>query len=324
MLTSQARSTTQREPKTMRALVAINGVLTTATLPRPRQGVSEVLVRVAAVGLCRTDLHVAAAAIPTPERIVPGHEFSGTVAAAGRNVRHVHVGDRVAVNPIVSCGDCEPCRAQSAHDCPKTKMLGVDFDGACAEFVVVPGSAVCRVPDSLSFEAVAFAEPVAASLALVKADIHRDQTGLIVGDNRIAQLSWRVLRAHGFSQVSVCAAATAERLPDSRFDFVIETCLTESLLTHILRTVRRRGRIILKSRQHAPVGLKLNELLPKEVIFQAVHYGRFEAAVSLLTECRVRVDDLIGERFTLDDFEAAFALAYRDEGRKTFFVFDRG
>lgn len=307
----------------MRAIVATNGMLTMCTLASREPGIADVLIRVRAVGLCRTDLLAVAGDIPVPSRLIPGHEFSGTVAYAGALVNHVTQGDRVAINPVLSCGACVACGQQARHECPDTRLLGVDLDGACAEFVVMPGYAVYPVPDWLSFEAAAFAEPVAASLAVLKAEIYPDQRGLIVGENRIAQLTCRVLAAHGFSNIAVCAEDDAHQLSTSSFDFIIETCLSTSLLSHIIRALRPRGRIVLKSRQFQPVGLTLHEILPKEPVLQAVHYGRFDEAVALLAAGRVSVDDLVGSRFEFDRFSEAFADARCGERLKTFLIFEK-
>lgn len=280
----------------------------------------EATIRVAAVGLCRTDLSVMDGTIPVRRPIIPGHEFSGVVDAVGTGVDSLLVGDRVAVNPVIPCGDCSFCCSNQSMDCQATRFLGVDLDGACCSFATVPASSVVSISNDLPFECAAFAEPVAASLAVLKSGIQPQNTGIIAGDNRIARLTLRVLQAHGFQSVEVCDADDLVGLPANRLDFAIETLATPDVLTELVRIIRPRGRIVLKSRQTRAVPLTFSELLPKEPVLHAVNYGDFGEAVSLLASGRVDVSDLIGDRFPLSRIDEAIAAARRDESRKTFLL----
>lgn len=290
----------------------------------PRVSPSEVLVEVRAVGLCRTDLYVLSGAIPTRNGRVPGHEFSGVVAATGVEVNDVQIGQRVAVNPLIPCGGCDACKRGHSHDCRFVEFLGIDRDGAFAEFVAVPASMVVPIPDDMPWRVAAFAEPVAASLAVFKASIDREQRGLIYGENRIARLTHRVLQSAGFSGISLCSETTADDQPEGHFDFIVETFATTESLARMVQLLRPRGRIILKSRQYRPVSLVLRDLIAKEPIFEAVHYGRFDQAVEMLARRTIIVDDLIGECYSLDDCERAFAEACSGEREKTFLIPRKG
>ena len=114
--------------------------------PVPSCGDDDVLVRVEAASLCGTDLHIfhwddwAAHRIRPP--LTLGHEFAGTVVEIGRNVRHTAPGDYVSAESHVTCGMCFECRTGRAHMCERTQILGVDRDGAFAEYVAVPESVV--------------------------------------------------------------------------------------------------------------------------------------------------------------------------------------
>jgi threonine 3-dehydrogenase len=116
--------------------------------PVPRVGDDDVLVRVEAASLCGTDLHIfhwdewAAHRIKPP--VTLGHEFAGTVVDVGRNVRHVGTGDYVSAESHITCGMCFHCRTGQAHMCEQTQILGVDRDGAFAEYVAVPESVIWR------------------------------------------------------------------------------------------------------------------------------------------------------------------------------------
>lgn len=305
----------------MRAIVASGSTACLRTdLGVPRARGSDVVVDVQAVGLCRTDLYAVTGRIAARDPVIPGHEFSGVAAAVGPDVTAVRVGHHVTVNPVLPCGDCDRCRRDDSQHCGGSKFLGVDCDGACAEYVCVPESAVVRIPEGMSFLTAAFSEPVAASLAVLEAGIRLDQHGLVFGNNRIAELTRRVLRSAGYEDVTCCDPAAGRDLRENEFDFIVETVATTETLAEMLRLVRPRGRIVLKSRQYEPVQLILRDILVKEPVFEAVNYGRFEQAVELLATGALRVDDLIGECFSLERFDEAFAAGLRDEQRKTFLI----
>ena len=109
-------------------------------------------------------------------------------------------------------------------------------------------------------------------------------------------------------------------LPDGQSDFVIETEVTTETFGEMVRLVRPRGRIVLKSREHRPFHVCLRDLLPKEPVIEAVHYGDFATAVRLLAEEAVRVDDLIGPCYPLKDFQRALDDACRAETCKVFLL----
>ena len=288
-----------------------------------------VLVRVAFAGLCRTDLHVAEGRVAVELPRTLGHEVAGIVerAAAGSMLTP---GQRVTIQPAVPCGACVVCRAEGvAADpprCVRPSFLGVHREGAFAEWLAVPASVVLPLPDAVSLQRGAYVEPVAAALAVLRAPIDvtgaRHERGLIYGDNRIAELTRRILQAHGFEHVQV--AAEGASLEDSSFDFAIETVPTGSALRALVSAVRPGGKIVLKSRPFDPVPLDLGAAVAKELSFHAVRYGSFRAAIELLSSERLPVDDLFEPAVPLASFERAFAHARGSESKKVFFTFDVG
>jgi threonine 3-dehydrogenase len=117
-------------------------------VPVPRPGDEEVLVQVEATSVCGTDLHIHQWDEWSQQRIVPpltlGHEFAGTVVAVGKNARHVKEGDYVSAESHVTCGMCFHCRTGQAHMCEQTRILGVDRNGAFAEYVAIPESVIWK------------------------------------------------------------------------------------------------------------------------------------------------------------------------------------
>ncbi len=131
-------------PETMRAIRKLSPAagLEVVEIPVPSPGPEDVLVYVEAASFCGTDLHIWKWDDWSSRRIKPpltlGHEFCGTIIAAGDKVRRAQVGDFVSAESHVTCGMCYQCRTGQAHMCPNTEILGVDREGAFANYVVVP------------------------------------------------------------------------------------------------------------------------------------------------------------------------------------------
>jgi L-iditol 2-dehydrogenase len=303
----------------MTALVKEGSRVALREVPRSVPGREDVLVRVVVAGVCRTDLHVADGRLPGPDPLVFGHEFSGVVEAAGPEAGNCAPGQRVAVSPIIPCLDCEQCLVGDTINCTRRTMLGVDRDGAFAEYVCVPGRCVHPLPNGASFAAGAYAEPIAAALGVLNAAIHPLHRGLILGRNRFAVLTRRVLECQGFQHLTCADPAEAAALPDHAFDFVIETSLTTETLREMVRVARPRGTLVLKSRRPGLVGLDVNAALRKQLSLRAVLYGPFVQAMGLLAKGTLSLDGLLGPAYPLADYERVFALARRDESAKLFF-----
>jgi L-iditol 2-dehydrogenase len=197
-------------------------------------------------------------------------------------------------------------------------MLGMDHDGAFAEYVAVPARSVFRLPDTVSFMTGAYMEPVAASMAVLHADIHPNQKGLIYGDNRISRLTERVLRAKSFRDVRVCGEDCT--FPENTFDFIIETLATTETMKNMIDMVKPGGVIVLKSRQHQPVEIDINALVMKDIRLQAVSYGGFAESIAIVASGELKVDDLLGDVYPLERWREVFDEADKSESLKVFFA----
>ncbi|MEC7776226.1 MAG: L-threonine 3-dehydrogenase [Planctomycetota bacterium] len=175
-------------------------------IPVPVPGKEEVLVEVQAAGICGTDLHIwkwdswSRQRIKTP--LTLGHEFSGTVVEVGSKVEHARVGDFVSAESHVTCGMCYQCRTGQAHLCPRTQILGVDREGAFAEYVCVPEKVIWQNdPGKISPEIAALQEPFGnAVFATLNQDITGKSVG-ILGCGPIGLFSVGIARASGASHV---------------------------------------------------------------------------------------------------------------------------
>ena len=287
-------------------------------VPKPRSG--EVLIRVEVAGVCRTDVFVAQGKLSSADPVILGHEFAGVVAVDGRGDHEFAAGDRVVVMPAVPCGACVRCTRGMPECCPHHQFLGVSLHGAFAEYIAVPAQVVHQLPGTLSFREGAYAEPVCASLAVLKAGIQPGERGLVYGDNRIAELTRRVLQVAGFAAIEKGRTDPSAPLETDAYDFVIETQPIEPAFDDIIRVLRPGGRIILKSRPPAPVAIDLAAAVRKEVTFEAVSYATFAESLDFLT--RHDVADLFGEVHPLEDFATVLATDDVGEDLKRFLAPD--
>jgi threonine dehydrogenase-like Zn-dependent dehydrogenase len=200
-------------------------------------------------------------------------------------------------------------------------MLGIDRDGSFAEQLCVPAANALPIPDVLSLRVAAYTEPVAAALAVVDVagpHLDREAPGLIYGRNRIAELTRRILVAHGFSRLTM-HDHHGPPPPRDAFAFAIETVATSVAIRDLVTSLHPRGALVLKSRTPSPIEIDLPSLVRKEISLHAVNYGSFTRSIDLLASERVRVDDLLGDDFSLSDHERAFTAARGSEQAKIMF-----
>src|SRR5215475_14701481 len=181
-----------------------------ADLPAPTPAPDEVLIRVAACGICGSDVHgydgSSGRRIPP---IVMGHEAAGLVAAVGDSVKTFAVGDRVTFDSTVYCGECPNCKRGNVNLCDRRQVLGVSCGdyrraGAFAEFVAVPARICYRLPENLDFAEAAMLEAVAVAIHGVNlAQLKPGATALVIGAGTIGLLIVEALRAAGCARVLV-------------------------------------------------------------------------------------------------------------------------
>ncbi len=187
----------------------------------PEPGPGEVTVRLRAVGICGSDMHYylegACAGYPAVYPCVLGHEPAGEVAAVGPGVGNLEPGARVAIEPAITCGQCEFCRAGRHNLCEKTLFMGgLQLPGLLREWATVPAGNVVPIPRGMSFPIATVVEPLAVILhALEVAPLEAGQTVAVMGAGPIGLLSAAVARIAGAGRVIV-ADRVAHRLALAR------------------------------------------------------------------------------------------------------------
>lgn len=188
----------------MRALVYKGpGELALEMRPVPEIGENEVLIRVESCGICGSD--VAGYLGKTGRRIPPmvmGHEFAGTIVGLGGQVHSLQIGQRVTAQPIRFCGECSYCRQGKTSLCTNQSMLGVlDTDGAMAEYVKADAKQIVILPDEVSFDVGALAEPFAVAYSSVmKAEVTGKDVA-VVGNGTIGLMIIAALRLRGAGRI---------------------------------------------------------------------------------------------------------------------------
>ncbi len=187
-------------------LVRLGKPLEDAEIALPEIGPSEVLVRVAACGICHSDAHYRAGISPTdPLPMTLGHEVAGRVETVGAEVDHVSPRHRVYVQYLVTCGCCDFCLGGHAQFCAKGQMIGKHRDGGYAEFIKVPSRNVFVLPDEIPFEvgAVMMCSSATALHALQKARLNSGDSVAIFGFGGLGFSALRLSRAFGCQEIYV-------------------------------------------------------------------------------------------------------------------------
>ncbi|MBN2860785.1 MAG: zinc-dependent alcohol dehydrogenase family protein [Sphaerochaetaceae bacterium] len=293
-------------------------------LPIPEPGEGEVRIRVAMCGICGTDVHIFRGDYLGSYPIVPGHEFSGAIDKVGAGVNRFKVGDKVAVEPNISCNNCTSCFNNRQNFCENWEGVGVTMPGGFAEYVCVPEKAVFAL-EGVSLESGAFMEPLSCVLhGVKKANLHSGDKVLIMGAGPIGILLLKTVLAKGAGEVTQLdknesrlalaqesgAAKTVKDIKDleyGSYDMVIDATGVPFLLEASLSIVRKGGTLLWFAVPHkdATVTLSPFEIFEKGLTIMGTFTSVRNSleAVSLLANRRIVVEDLISHRLPLEDFE---------------------
>jgi 2-desacetyl-2-hydroxyethyl bacteriochlorophyllide A dehydrogenase len=297
----------------------------------------DVIIRVAGNGICGTDVHALAvpARIPYAPGTVIGHEFVGTIEAAGPESPFT-AGQRVTVHPNIYCDHCASCRRGARNLCLNMRNLGQDMDGGLAELCRVPSNRVFVLPDELPFDRAVLAEPLACILnGTRKAAVHAGESVVVLGGGPIGLLYAMVLKANGAYPLIVSEPRAARRqlaadvgadvvvdpTSDSLGERVLEATHGEGadvvvdaaggMIPEGLELIRRGGRVIVFGVSHRAREISSIPVIVKEASIHGVLDAdeNFPLAIKLLTENSAGFERLVTHRVTFDDFDAAVAAA---------------
>jgi 2-desacetyl-2-hydroxyethyl bacteriochlorophyllide A dehydrogenase len=183
-------------------------------VPVGRPAEDEVLLKVEVCGICGTDVHIVRGHFPVPNLpLIPGHEFSGRVVGFGDAVDRVSVGDFVTADINIGCDRCYYCRHQMRMFCPGLSQIGVHRNGAFAEYVEVPATAVYRLPDDMTPEQGAYVEPLACALhGQERAEIRAGSTVAVIGGGPMGLVHVQLSKLRGAAQIIASEPNAARRV----------------------------------------------------------------------------------------------------------------
>ncbi len=324
----------------MKAAVIVEpGRIAIESVPDPAPGPRDVVVRVAGCGICGTDLHIMDGEFAPAYPIVPGHEFAGEVVEVGADVTQVHVGDQVAVDPSLYCGECYYCRRAHENLCENWAAIGVTTAGGAAEYALAPQKNCFRLPDGVEPADAALIEPL--SCAVRGFDVLSGQLAdhyLIYGSGTMGLMMMELAKRAGAATVSMvdlnperletakllgCTAAvtSADELAAPRgWDIVVDCTGVEAAIADGLRRVGRGGTFLQfgVASYGARVTIEPYKIYNNEITItgsMAVLHS-FERAGELFAAGVLRPDVFISHRLPLDRYADAIAQFRAGVGRK--------
>jgi 6-hydroxycyclohex-1-ene-1-carbonyl-CoA dehydrogenase len=321
--------------------------LTIADVPRPEPKPGEVVIRVAACGLCHTDLHYLDHGVPTFKTppIILGHEAAGTVASIGDGVTGFKNGDRVLAPSVWACGRCRFCRSGRENLCTDLVMPGNHVDGAYAEYLAVPSKELIPIPDSIPLErACVIADAVSTPYHAVKrrGQVRAGDTVAVVGCGGVGLNVVQCAAVAGASVIAVdlndarlelarqlgarfaLNPGTVERvdkevrrLTDGGVDVAFEVVGNPKTIDLAFNLIRKGGRLVVIGFSHDSVPINAGKLMFYELELAGslgCGAGEYPEIVSLVEAGRIRLEPIVSGSVPLDRINEGLDRLRRGEG----------
>jgi len=317
-------------------------------VPPPEVGPDEVLVTVAACGICGSDVHGMDGSTGRRQPpIIMGHEASGVVADVGDNVRAWQPGDRVTFDSTIYCGTCHFCLRGDVNLCDNRRVLGVSCDeyrqhGAFAQYVAVPARILYRLPENVSFQQAALVEPMSVAFhAASRMKILLGDAAVVVGTGMVGLLVVQVLRAAGCGTI-IAVDIDPGRLDLARklgadiglnpgdcdvpaevfkttggrgADVAAEVVGTTPAVQTAIHSLRKGGQLSLVGNVSPKIDLPLQQVVTRELTLcgSCASCGEYPACLDMMARGRIDVDSLISATVPLDDGAEWFLRLYEKE-----------
>lgn len=318
-------------------------VAKTENIEEPLCDQDEALIRVHSAGICGTDLAIFVGKHPRAKApLVMGHEFAGEIVEIKSSEidSEVTVGDKVTVYPLLSCGHCWACKNGVSHVCRDLKLIGIDRDGAFAEYVNVPLDLILKFPEDLTYDQGALIEPLAVAVHAMEMAGEPDwQTAVVVGSGPIGLLVGLCLKHSGIettiiSDINAHRLKRAEKLGFHTFnstegnlvdlvnevthkegaDIVFECAGSSSAALQMCDLVRPRGKVIMVSVHKEPHPVDLRAISFKEITMVGTRvYTRssYQKALQMIKD--LPFDALISHKLDIGNAAEGFELMQKPE-----------
>jgi len=310
-------------------------------VPDPVLERDEVMVKVQYCGICGSDLHI----FKEGAELGAGHEFAGDIVAVGEDVKGWSVGDRVAVNPHLGCGECFWCARGETGLCEQFNVRLIESPGSFSTFVKVKHIQLHKLPEGMDYGQAVIVEPATCALHAVNiAGMEKGDVVAVLGLGAIGQLAARIAKALGASAVyAVDISPTRIELARSEVDEVIDAKTTNPVdrileLTNgrgpdvviecagnvtttqqAVAMVRNGGTIAIAGICFDWVELPVSNIVLRGITIRGsmcFSEGEYDEAFELIKEGKIEVDSLLECRMSLDEINEAFEMASRGEGGK--------
>ncbi|MBE3091161.1 MAG: alcohol dehydrogenase catalytic domain-containing protein [Candidatus Atribacteria bacterium] len=272
-------------------------VVKMSDIKRPIITNNEALIKVEYAGICGTDLHIFDGLHPRAKApLVMGHEISGIIEEMNTERKDIKIGDRVAINPLISCGYCLPCREGNPHLCPNLKLVGIDQNGGFEEYVKIKDDKLYKIPNSLPLDLAALIEPVAVAVhAVRKSKLLIGDKVVVIGGGPIGQLVALICRINGASSILlseiklerfnfakkmelITASSKEETIKKNMemtkgegADIVYEAVGIQETYNYITELVKIGGKIITIGAANKPIALDMWKVYFGELTLIGVH-----------------------------------------------------
>ncbi|WP_163538658.1 NAD(P)-dependent alcohol dehydrogenase [Gracilibacillus sp. YIM 98692] len=317
-------------------------------VPEPEIKEDEVLIKVYCIGICGSDVHYyehgKIGRYEVKEPLILGHEMAGEVVTVGKKVNNLHKGDRVAVEPGVTCGRCEYCKEGRYNLCPDVVFMATPpVDGAWAEYVAVRSDFVFPLPDEMSYETGALLEPFSVGMhAMNRGKIKPSDRLLITGLGPIGLLAIQSAQLYGVKEIyatdvvpyrlelakklgvteaiNPAEESLSERLNtltnDKGITASIETSGNSQAVNDVLTVTKRGGRIVLVGLPAVPeVGIDVTHVVDSEYdVYGLFRYvNTYDPAIQGLKDQQIDIEQVITDRFSLDQIGRAVEKASNEK-----------
>ena len=315
-------------------------------VPKPEVGPDDVLVKVAACGVCHTDLHYIDHGVPTVKKppMILGHEPSGTIAEAGANVKGWKEGDRVLLPAVLTCGTCEFCRRGRENICKSMVMFGNMVDGAYAEYVLAPAKDIFALPDELPLEeSCIIADAISTPYHAVvnRGNVRAGDDVVVIGCGGVGMSAVQVAAAVGGSVIAVdilpeklemarkFGAAevinakevenlgkTVKKMTGGGADVALEVIGNPATQRQAFDCLKKGGRLVVVGYTHKDLALNAGKIMffEMEVVgslgCRPVDYPKI---IKMARLGQIHVADLVTQKFPLEDINKAFDLMRRGD-----------
>lgn len=326
---------------------------TVQEVPTPVAGPGQVLIKVAACGVCHTDLHYIEHGVPTVKAlpIILGHEASGTIAALGEGVEGPALGTGVLVPAVVTCGTCSFCRDGRENICTSMVMFGNHVNGAYAEYFLAPAKDVFVLPESVSLEAGAvIADAISTPYHAVvnRGKVRPGDTVVVFGCGGVGINAIQIAATCGARVVAVdisdrklewaksfgaseCVNASEHptvskiirQLTGGGADVVFEVIGRPETIESAFDCVRAGGRLVIVGYTDKPVNISAARIMFREMEVigslgcRCVDYPRI---IQMCADGLIKVDEVVTHRFALEDLSDAFAVMKSGESLRSIVV----